>query len=249
MTRQREHLVQVIRWAQRIRDHLGGLQMAEGHRVHFRPSSGGVAMVGLSADRPQRGKSGIRDFDRLQREFERLYAKHCVDVDQGRPTPEKRVQSFLLRDAHTHGRRMATLNDAAGRTDGLVDLVFVTDELAVPVAGGWVVCDVLALREPNIPVIIELKSERQMTRLIAQVEGYAAIIVEHVDLFSRLFSVILGRELNLAPDPEKWIVWPQAGDVKDPREDELAARGVRVVGYRVEEGESTFRVGREPSSR
>lgn len=28
---------------------------------------------------------------------------------------------------------------------------------------------------------------------------------------------------------EKWIVWPAAGPGKDPREDELATKGIRVV--------------------
>ncbi len=56
---QRERLRKTIDWARRLRAELQPIQHAHGDRVHFRPSSTGVAMVGLLPDRPQRGKSGI----------------------------------------------------------------------------------------------------------------------------------------------------------------------------------------------
>lgn len=56
---------------------------------------------------------------------------------------------------------------------------------------------------------------------------------------------LLEREVELGAPCEKWIVWPavQGGE---PREDELAAEGIRVVGY--EEGDDgfVFTVGRAP---
>lgn len=94
-----------IGWAERIREELGPLQQAHGHQVHFRPSATGVAMVGLTPKRPQRGKSGIRDLARLAKDFDEAFHAHCVSTAQGRETPEKALQSFLIRNALSNGRR------------------------------------------------------------------------------------------------------------------------------------------------
>ena len=81
--------------------------------VHFRPSSTGVAMVGLLPERPQRGKSAILNLERVVAEFESLFSAHCVQIEQGRVTGEKALQSFLIRDAQTHGGWLRTINEAS----------------------------------------------------------------------------------------------------------------------------------------
>jgi len=48
-----------------MRETLQPLLDAHGDRVHFRPSATGVSMVGLLHERPQRGKSGITNLERL----------------------------------------------------------------------------------------------------------------------------------------------------------------------------------------
>lgn len=87
---------------------------ANGDRVHFRPSSTGVSMVGLLPDRPQRGKSGIHDLGKVARDFKAMFAAHCRDIDHGRVTGEKALRSFLIREAYQNERRMVSL-DAASR--------------------------------------------------------------------------------------------------------------------------------------
>lgn len=84
-----------------------------------------------------------------------------------------------------------------------------------------------------------------MKRLVEQVTGYAALVEKHLDLFQELYSVVLGREVVLETPCERWIVWPSAARyARDPREDELAKLGIRVVGY-VESGDGyELRVGR-----
>ena len=50
--------------------------------------------------------------------------------------------------------------------------MFVTDEIALPVEGGEIVCDILALRRDggrSTPVLLELKDDRLLTRLAEQV--------------------------------------------------------------------------------
>jgi hypothetical protein len=243
---QRRRLEATILWARKLRASLQPILDAHGDRAHFRPSSTGVAMVGLLHDRPQRGKGGFRNLDALCSTFEVQFASHCRDIEQGRVTGEKALQSFLVRDAYTHGRRMALINAASTQTNEPVDLVFVTDEIALPVAEGKMVCDVLGIRRDggrSTPVLLELKDNRMLTRLIEQVDGYSALVDEHADLFAEFFGALLGEEVRFDGPTEKWIVWPAAGQGRDPREDVLAARGIRVVAYTEQGGSYVVRVG------
>lgn len=250
--KQRESLGKTTRWAGRLRASLQPLLEAHGDRVHFRPSSSGIAMVGLLRETPQRGKSGLTNLERVVADFETLFAAHCEGVKQGRATGEKALQSFLIREAYTHGRVLAPISSASSATNEPVELVFVTDEIPLPTADGRIVCDVLALRRDGgrcTPVLLELKDDRMLKRLVAQVEGYAALIDEHADHFAQLFEALLGEPVRFDGPTEKWIVWPAAGEGRDPREEELAARAIRVVTY-VEDGEGySFRVGDRAGSR
>lgn len=111
-----------------------------------------------------------------------------------------------------------------------------------------IVCDVLVLRVDHgrcTPVLLELKTDRMLKRLVEQVEGYAALIDEHRELFAELYGALLGRQVKFHGPTEKWIVWPASSDSIDPREAELRERGIRVVGYTKDgPGEYGFRVGR-----
>jgi hypothetical protein len=113
-----------------------------------------------------------------------------------RDTGEKAPQSFLIRDAYTHGRSMHVINAAPRRIATPVELSFVTDETALPIQGDKMVCDVLALRRDDahsVPVLLELKDSRMLSRLVEQVEGYARLVDTHADLFAQLYSVLPER--------------------------------------------------------
>lgn len=233
---QRAHLEAVLGWARQLRGKLSPLLDAHGDRVHFRPTSRGVTMVGLLHERPQRGLGGIQDLDHLRDHFEDLFARHCRDIDQGRPTCEKQLQSFLIREAYQNDRRLLSLNQASRDSGAPVELRFVTDELPLPTDQGKVVCDLLALRVDGeghqIPVVIELKTERQLTRLVEQVTTYARLVDQQAVLFAQLYEALLGQPVSFAAPCERWIVWPAVGD-REPRAAELAALGVRSAGYEV----------------
>ena len=115
--RQLHRLGEVTKWAKRIRETLGPVLEAHGDRVHFRPGSKGIAMVGLLPERPQRGKSGLTKLDRVAQDFEALFAKHCRDISQGRVTGEKALQSFLISEAYRNDRKLVSHNDASRNTD------------------------------------------------------------------------------------------------------------------------------------
>lgn len=246
-TEQRARLEKTIGWARKLRAELQPILDAHGNRVHFRPSSTGVTMLGLLSDRPLRGKGRISNLAGLADDFEARFAAQCMDVPHGRVSDENALQSFLIRDAQTHGRRLAALDAAAATTDDPVELTFVTDEIALPIEGGKRECGVLALRQGGgrmVPVVLELKDTRWFAKLVEKVEGYAALVDAHPELFAELYEALLGEDVRFTGATEKWIVWPAAGTESEPREDELAARGIRVVGYTETRAGYTFRVGR-----
>jgi hypothetical protein len=202
-------------------------------------------MVGLLPERPQRGKSGLRNLHRVATDFEALFQAHCVDVAQGRPTPEKSLQASMTAAAYRHERRILPLC-----VDGR-DTLFIADELALPQEGGGrMVCDVLALRRGAEgycrPAVIELKSARQLSRLVEQVRDYAGCVEKLSDDFAALYSAVLGEAVVFDGPPECWIVWPQHGEQTDPREEELSEHGIRVVGYQEGGDGYSYRVGVAP---
>jgi len=233
---QRERLRRTTKWARRIRADLQPLLEVHGERVHFRPSSTGVAIVGLLPDRPQRGKSGITDLKSFSEGFEAMFDAYCRSVDQGRVTGEKALQSFLISEAQTHRGHLVSLNQASGSAGNEIDLVFVTDEISLPTASGKIICDILALRRDGgrcTPVVIELKDKRQLARLVEQVEDYAALVDLHADLFAELFGALLGEPVSFDGPTEKWIIWPapDPSGGADPRTNDLLERHIRLASY------------------
>jgi hypothetical protein len=150
---QQRRIRETISWAKRIRAELQNVIDAHRGQVHFRPSSTGVVMVGLLPERPQRGKSGLRDLPRVAADFENLFNEHCKDIEQGRPTKEKRLQSWLIRDAYTHGRKLAAMNVASTVTNEPVELVFITDEISLPLVSGKIDPREDGLRRGGIRVV------------------------------------------------------------------------------------------------
>jgi ADP-ribosylglycohydrolase len=208
-------------------------------------------MVGLLPERPQRGKPGIKNLGTIRNGFEALFDQHCRNIEQGRVTGEKALQSFLVAEAQTNARRLVSLNRASAATDEPVELCFVTDEIALPIQGGKVVCDVLALRRDGgrcTPVLLELKDSRQLTRLVEQLNVYAKLMDEHAELFARLFGVLLGEDVRFDGLAEKWLVWPRARTDHEPRGQQLMDLGIRVVGYAQTTDGYSFQVGPAPTS-
>ena len=232
--KRREHLRLTTEWARRVREDLGGVQQEHLGRVHFRPTSGGVTMVGLLPQRPQRGRGGFRDLQRLAENLESRFRRHCVDIPKKKKkTPEKRLQSWLISHAYRSRRRILL---PAGASERSKTLLFITDELPLENDdGSEIQCDLLAFRttdgETGVPVVIELKSARKRTRLIDQVAGYAALIEEHAEGFERLYGAVLGREVWFTGPPEQWVVWPADTVHPDRRTADFAAWGIKLIGY------------------
>lgn len=230
------HLQAVTSSAKAIREHLGYILEAHGDKVHFRPTASGVTMIGLDRDTPQRGQS-FGNVHAIAADFDALFARYCVGMAQGRSTPEKELQSWLISRAYRNKRRMVPIEIQAARQGNPVELLFMTDEIPVnhPTKGKKI-CDLLALRRLDDgtyrAVDMELKSKRAMKEIVGQVEDYSEIVDRYQAEFAALFSALVGHPVVLSGSCEKWIVWPMPrGHKRDPREDELADEGIRVVSY------------------
>ena len=218
--------------------------------VHFRPTSDGITIVSLNPESPQLGVP-CKDIEHIAENLKQL-----AKISQpGRSTPEKKLQSFLIRDAYNHGGKMACLKESR-KTDPTVELIFVTDEIFLPVGESkrGRGCDLLAVRNTNagpVPVLLELKSERKKKELVEQVETYSRLVNEHADRFGKLYSELLGRSIKFAGPCEKWIVWPEIPSKDlgpDEHEEALTQRGIRLVCYEQKGDEFSFHVGPAPEA-
>jgi len=243
---QRHYLNKTCEWATKAADALGALGANEGHRAHFRPTTSGITMVGLLPGKCDLGKS-YQNLDRLVTNFEEEFRAHCNAEGPAKPTSEKELQGFLVRDALTHSRSMAALNGATAPTNDPVELTFVTDELVMPTVSGDHRLDLLAIRGlasgRPIPVLIELKTLRARKDLLRQVTTYGDVLAEHLGALAKLTSCVLGQDVRFEGPPEKWIVWPRAGAHPDPCSDEFAAVEVRVIAYEQRGDGYLFRAG------
>ncbi len=215
--------------------------------VHFRPTANGVTMVGLLPDRPQRGKGGYKA-EGLKSAFTVEFPEYCVNIGQGRPTAEKRLQSFVIGDAYRHQRLMQAMQSRLPDSED-TSLYFVTDEISVTHDDNKVVCDILAInrrKDGVAPVLMELKSERAMSRLVEQLNNYEAIMKTYQTNFEGLFSALMGEEIRFAFPPEKWMVWPASDTGPDRREAELLPQGIRIVGYSESDAGFDFHIGQCP---
>jgi hypothetical protein len=222
----------ILPWA-RLVGELRGTWRPDEQMVHLRPSGTGIRLVDLRQTRSQLDRGQITC---QQDACETL--RHLLDqtreVPPGRPTPEKRLQSWLIATAYHHQGQIAPLAH---------DLTFITDEQWFPGERKDFVCDLLAVRG-TAPVVIELKSVRQMTRAVEQLREAADLVDAHRGRFAMLFGAVLGRPVKLDRSCEKWLVWPAAaGHAVDPRARQLAGMGVRVVSYTERGQDFLFAVG------
>lgn len=198
----------------------------------LRPAVGGISAISYHADTPQRG-FGIASIQHLERKLkEKLFRP-------GRPTPEKDLQSWLIRTAFESGGRLKPLNDALGG-----QYWFVSDEIAVRFNSKKVVPDLLLVKVDAeglaCLVNVELKSARLM-ETFQQVICFRAVL-EHPDLHAiwREFAEIMtGEKFEWQPSQETCgvVVWPAIKIKHDPTRALANQRRknyerVDLVGYR-----------------
>ena len=204
----------------------------------LRPSIGRISLVSFHPAFPQMGpyeyRSTISDATRLRR------ALITTVSEPGREVPEKRLQSWFIREAAANGQMLKPLNDILGG-----EYWFVSDELAIEVnKSNKVVADLLLVKVENGRaqlVNVELKSARARTKVFDQVLEFRDAI-EHEDLveFWRTFAeAMTGREFSWDKSLKTRgiVVWPAS---KRPKKAEIIER-IDEVWY------TPIRDGKRPS--
>jgi len=225
--------------ARHLRELTGRTLPALDADLYLRPVPDGCTVLSVNPSRrPQQGlmrRWGPRvNFEAWRELRNESFAER--DNQPTRVTPEKAMQSLLIRDAITNQGWMKLLTAACPEQPRLR---FLADELAFRASDGEkTVCDVVAVRwqdDLGTLIVIELKSARHLRRLTEQVCKMATLIAGNLEDFRLLAEASWGVPVQLTPKVERWIIWPSSaaerrGDL-DPKVNKCRADGVRLVTY------------------
>jgi hypothetical protein len=195
----------------------------------LRPSVNSISAVSCCKDTPQLGFSGI-SIAKLERIIKEPLSR------PKRRTPEKCLQSWLVRQALTSGGRLELLGDILGG-----QYWFVSDEIALKTASEKVVADLLLVRVDDDGlaslVNVEIKSERSMETFRQVISFRKALEDPELQAdWKRFAEVMIGKNFQWHPSQETHgvVIWPAVG--KNPtralaREKRRDYARLDVVGY------------------
>jgi len=198
----------------------------------LRPSVNRISAISCCGKTPQLGFSGIK-LGKLQEILETQLSP------PRRKTPEKQLQSWLIRQALASGGRLKALDDVLGG-----EWWFVSDEIALTTASKIkLVADLLLVRvdagELASLVNFELKSKRAM-ETFEQVISFRAAL-EHPRLqegWKRFAEIMTRKSFQWHPSRETHgvVIWPAVGKGKNPSKSLAHAKRTKyervdVIGY------------------
>jgi len=192
------------------------------HEVHFRPNLNSLSLISISQAKPE---LGVR-CKQHSKWTSGILSSYITDINElpvpGRSTPEKSLQAWIIRKAQ--------LND--GYLPFEKSIKFITSELAFQGSyGKKIVSDIIGYDTVNNQlVIIELKSQRLLRRLIEQVEDFERIFKDNFPFFKQLTQIHGFNKLKT--EPRKAIVWPYA---RTSPLQELKAKGIAEFTYQENE--------------
>jgi hypothetical protein len=164
----------------------------------FRGNAGSISLVSTAHASPLLGLSNLTAAN-LRYVTELLSkGKEFSFEPPGRPTPEKVLQASILRFALKNVRFPFAH-----------DVSYMTNEIRVPYNGKTVLADLLGIDDNGTLVVIELKSKRLKSKLIAQIETFFNAIEDKRDFFQELVS-IYGKEWTGAV--KGIVVWPHKAE-------------------------------------
>lgn len=161
------------------------------NEAHCRGSINSISLISLNKNRPELGFSGLKTDKTIDVKLKELKNKKL-----GRATPEKVLQSWIIKNA-IKNNYILPFGDK---------IKFITSEMAVYDENKKrIVNDILGFKDGSL-YVIELKSDRAMSRLIEQVYSFKDIIKKNINLFDdlcKLYDHTWNRESII-----KVIVWP-----------------------------------------
>lgn len=197
----------------------------------LRPSVNEISAISCCDDTPQLGFSNISDCN-LESKMETLLSS------PRRKTPEKRLQSWLIRRALKSEGKLEPLHDVLGG-----QYWFVSDEIALKTASKKVVADLLlvAVNSKGLArlVNVELKSERLM-ETFRQVICFRRVLEDPglQEGWKRFAEVMTGKNFQWHPSQETYgiVIWPARKDPTKARANATREDYARVdaIGYQLD---------------
>ncbi len=170
--------------------------------VHFRGSINSISLISVSELSPELGiKCNAKSYRSAGNPEEQILNDIIkIKSTPHRSTPEKVLQSWIIRQA---------LNDH-DRMPFDKDIRFITSELAIlNIEGTKLVCDILGYNSAeNRICVIELKTKRDQSVLIKQVNEYEKVIIENPDFFSEILTLYSYPGSCLQNNVKKITIWP-----------------------------------------
>jgi hypothetical protein len=170
------------------------------NEVHFRASLNSLSLISVSADKPELGVS-CKNHKHWTTEVLHIYIEKIKKKPMPkRPTPEKSLQAWIIKYSQVNDRKLPFNNS----------IKFLTSELAIHNNNGTkIVSDIIGYdTNTNQLIIIELKSNRLLKKLIEQVDNFEKIFHNNYWFFREL---IILHDFNILEDiSRKVIVWPHA---------------------------------------
>ena len=212
-------LASLVKTANLITQDEGIIKLTEqlrSQQLRIRPSVHSFSLVSYSETTPQLGFPDIRSASRLAAKLKQPIPKPC------RVTPEKKLQSWLIRSTASTGGELVPLSNLFGSR-----FWFVSDELAISVVAiseakrtrKRIIADLLLVREDDQGlaqfVNVELKSKRT-TDTFTQVLNFRPLI-EHSELkkvWRQFAQTMTGKVFNWedASNTHGLVIWPKASD-------------------------------------
>lgn len=168
------------------------------NEVHFRASLNSLSLISVSADKPELGVP-CKNHKQWTIEILHNYIEKIKNKPiPKRPTPEKSLQAWIIKESQANDHKLPFDNS----------IQFLTSELAIHnINGTKIVSDIIGYdTDTNQLIIIELKSDRLVKRLIEQVNNFEEIVHDNFWFFHDLVTI---RGFGTLEEiSRKAIVWP-----------------------------------------
>jgi hypothetical protein len=184
-------------------------------QLHFRGNINSFSLVSISQETPELGICKLKS--KVQAEWYLNNPKRMGLERPRRATEEKNLQAFIINQALNNKRILP-----------FGDFIFVTSELAVCLADGKIVNDILAIDSNDNLTILELKSSRDNKVKQQAINFEEKVIAPKCVFIKELVELITGKIWN--GNTRKIAVW-LAPKTSVTRKDEYCGR-VELYNYK-----------------
>ena len=211
-----------FRLAKKIND--VNIETLRDRNIHCRGNIKSMSLISISSKKPETGFSAIKSEQGMINKIEKW-----EDIKEpGRCTPEKSLQAWIIKNAMENKSHYLPFGD---------NLKFVTSEMALPNENKEIlnkdkkriVNDILAYNEKGGLFIIELKSDRTLTKLIEQVSDFEEVVINKSNLFAELLEIHDCKNWD-KKSIKKIIVWPYSSRGSKSTE-KLTTENIIEYGY------------------